>query len=186
QGLDVAIIRAQGEVSKNGRTDYNRDILQRAMKLNPDLQVLLTFWQPRSSEHPETEYWLDVKKINGSEQFALKPYRQDEWADEMVRRIQQYREWGINVPVIGVQNESNWSHPGTQTCRWDPQELRTFIEQKLKPRLKQAGLGQIEIAAPDLAFIGPGASEIQNFMATLQSPAVDIAAYHMYDSYPDG
>ncbi|MDG2012547.1 MAG: glycoside hydrolase family 30 beta sandwich domain-containing protein, partial [Pirellulaceae bacterium] len=186
QGLDVAIIRAQGEVSKNGRTDYNRDILQRAMKLNPNLTVLLTFWQPRSSAHLETDYWLDVIKTNGGEQFTLKPNRQDEWADEMVARIQQYRDWGINVPVIGVQNESNWSHPGTQTCSWVPQELQSFIEQKLKPRLKQAGLGQIEIAAPDLAFIGPGASEIQRFIPTLQSSEVDIAAYHMYDSYTDG
>ena len=185
-GLHVSFVRAQGEVSKSGVVDHNVDILRRAMELNPELQVLLTFWQPRSAEHPETDYWLDVKSSNDSEQFVLKPIREDEWADELVSRVKQYRDLGINVTTIGVQNESNWSHPGTQTCRWDPERLRIFIEQKVKPRLREAGLQQVAIAAPDLAYVGPQASEVKYFMPALQSPAVDVVAYHMYDSYTDG
>ena len=72
-GLGVNIIRVQGEVSKTGDAERNRDVLQRATSMNPDLQVLLTFWQPRSAEHPETDYWLDVVEANGAEQFRLKP-----------------------------------------------------------------------------------------------------------------
>ena len=41
--LNITFVRAQGEVNKKGVADYNKDILQRAMKLNPDLSILLTF-----------------------------------------------------------------------------------------------------------------------------------------------
>ena len=186
KGLGINIIRAQGEVNKRGVIGHNKDILQRAMKLNPELQILLTFWQPKSSEHPEADYWLDTVEAGDSHQYVLKPRLADAWADEMVSRIKLYLDWGINVTTIGVQNESNWSHPGTQTCMWEPAALRKFISEKLKPRLKRAGLGILSIAAPDLAYIGPEASEIKRFHQTVTSPDVDIAAYHIYDSYTEG
>ena len=50
--LNVSIVRVQGEVSKTGDTERNRDVLQRAIRINPDLRVLLTFWQPRSARQP--------------------------------------------------------------------------------------------------------------------------------------
>ena len=177
--LDVSIVRAQGEVSPAGVVDHNRDILQRAMKLNPDLQILLTFWQPRSAAHLEKEYWLNVVE----EQYELKPNLEEEWADELVARIQQYLDWGINVTAVGIQNESNWSKPGTQTCRWAPERLAAFITERIKPRLKKAGLADLSIAAPDLAYVGHEASEVKRFLPTLTNPDTDIAAYHMYDSY---
>ena len=186
-GLDVSIIRVQGEVTRNGQVDHNRDILQRAVKLNPDLQILPTFWQPRSEIQLETDFWLDEVEIDGGSQYVLKPEREDEWADEMVARVKVFRdEWGLPVAAIGVQNESNWSHAGTQTCRWEPERLASFIEEKLKPRLGKSGLGNLKIAAPDLAYIGHQASEVERFLPTLTSPAIDIAAYHMYDSYGEG
>ncbi|MCP4885671.1 MAG: sulfatase-like hydrolase/transferase [Planctomycetaceae bacterium] len=184
--LEVSILRAQGEVAKNGRVDYNKDILQRAMKLNPELNVLQTFWQPRSAKQPEIDDWLDVQTLNGQEQYVLKPAMRDAWAEELVDRVRQYRDWGINVTTVGVQNEANWSHPGTQTCRWNPEELREFIQQDVKPRLRAANLGNLAIAAPDLAYIGPNASEIARYLPTITSEAVDVAAYHMYDSFTDG
>ncbi|MCP4778076.1 MAG: hypothetical protein GY880_27970, partial [Planctomycetaceae bacterium] len=186
EGLGVNIIRAQGEVSKTGGDDRNRDVLQRAMKLNPNLEVLLTFWQPKSATHPDPDYWLDVKTIGNNQQYVLKPALIDEWADELVRRVKQYRQWGINVTTVGVQNETNWSHPGTQTCHWSPNDLREFIELKIKPRLQAAGLANIKIAAPDLAYIGSEASEFARYLPVLTSPAVDIAAYHIYDSFVEG
>jgi O-glycosyl hydrolase len=183
--LEISILRAQGEVTPKGLVDQNRDILQRAMKLNPDLQVLLTFWQPKSTESQSTDHWLNVKSVHGSKQFVIKPEMREAWADEMVARVKQYRDWGVNVTTIGVQNESNWSHPGTQTCRWEPEELRDFIGDLVRPRLERAGL-QVALAAPDLAYIGHEASEARRFLPTLQSPDVDVVAYHMYDSYKEG
>jgi hypothetical protein len=60
QELKTTILRVQGEVSRKGITDKNREVLQRAMKLNPELEVMLTFWQPRSAGLLEVSDWLDV------------------------------------------------------------------------------------------------------------------------------
>ena len=185
-GLNVNIIRVQGEVSKTGDAERNRDVLQRATRVNPDLKVLLTFWQPRSVTQPGNDYWLDIVEFNGTEQFRLKSSKEDEWADEMIARVLQHQKWGVNVEVVAVQNESNWSHPGTQTCGWDPLRLANFIDQKVRPRLNAAGLSHVKIAAPDLAYLGENASEVQRFLPTLTSPGVEVAAYHMYDSFVEG
>ena len=181
--LNANIIRVQGEVTKAGLTDHNVALLQRGMAVNPSLQVLLTFWQPRSADQLEPGYWLRAEQIDGTEQYILRDDRMEQWADELVSRVKFYRTRGINVTAIGVQNESNWSHEGTQTCRWEPERLKTFIEQFIHPRLKANHLPDVMIAAPDLAYIGPDASEFKRFLPTLMSPDVDIAAYHMYDSY---
>jgi O-glycosyl hydrolase len=183
--LKTSILRAQGEVSKKGIVDHNRVILERAMKLNPKLEVLLTFWQPRSSTLLKTEDWLDEIKKGENKQYFLKPKMEDEWAKEIVSRVKQYIKWGINVTNLGVQNETNYSHLGTQTCIWDPVRLRDFIEKKLKPRLDQAGLNVL-ITAPDLAYIGYKGSELKRFLPTIRSTNVDLVAYHMYDSYKEG
>ena len=55
--------------------------------MNPTLQVLLTFWQPRSAEHLEPEYWLRAEQIDGTEQYILRDDRMEEWADELVSRV---------------------------------------------------------------------------------------------------
>ncbi len=181
--LNANIIRVQGEVTKAGLTDHNVALLQRGMAVNPSLQVLLTFWQPRSAEHLEPEYWLRAEQIDGTEQYILRDDRMEQWADELISRVQFYRSLGVNVTTVGIQNESNWSHEGTQTCRWEPDRLKTFIEQFIQPRLEANHLTDLLIAAPDLAYIGPDASEFRRFLPALMSPDVDIAAYHMYDSY---
>lgn len=183
--LKTSILRAQGEVSKKGSIDHNRLILQRAMKLNPKLEVLLTFWQPRSSTLLKTEDWLDEIQKGENKQYFLKPKMENEWANEIVSRVKQYIGWGINVTNLGVQNETNYSHIGTQTCIWDPTRLKNFIETKLKPRLDQAGLNVL-ITAPDLAYIGYKGSELKRFLPTIKSKDIDLVAYHMYDSYKDG
>ena len=183
--LKTTILRAQGEVSKKGIVDHNREILQRAMKLNPELEVLLTFWQPRSSTLLKTDDWLDEIATVKDKQYFLKSEMEDAWATEIVNRVQQYLDWGINVTNLGVQNETNYSHLGTQTCIWDPLVLKSFIEKKLKPKLVKAGL-EVLITAPDLAYVGYKGTEVRRFLPTIQSKAVDLVAYHMYDSFKDG
>ena len=183
--LKVSILRAQGEVARKGIVDHNKDVLQRAMKINPELQILLTFWQPRSVELQLESDWLQIVEGTQGDQYELKYAMEDAWADEIVRRTQQYIDWGINVTTLGVQNETNYSKVGSQTCIWDPIRLKNFIESRLKPRLVQAGL-KVKVAAPDLAYVGYQGSEITRFLPTIQSQAVDLVAYHMYDSFQDG
>ncbi|MEC8013694.1 MAG: glycoside hydrolase family 3 N-terminal domain-containing protein [Verrucomicrobiota bacterium] len=183
--LKISILRAQGEVARKGIVDHNKEVLQRAMKINPDLEILLTFWQPRSLELQNESDWLQIVEGPQGDQYELKYAMEDAWADEIVRRTKQYLDWGINVTTLGVQNETNYSKVGSQTCIWDPSRLKNFIEKRLKPRLVQTGVN-VKIAAPDLAYVGYQGSEINRFLPTIQSSAVDLVAYHMYDSYQDG
>ena len=183
--LNITFVRAQGEVNKKGVADYNKDILQRAMKLNPDLSILLTFWQPRSVKHQKIEDWLDVVEQDGGGQYYLKPSMEEAWAKEIASRVKQYLDWGIRVTAVGVQNESNFSHIGTQTCMWEPERLRKFIEGRLKPEMDKIGLNKIQIVAPDLAYVGSNGSELERFLVSSTTPSVDVVAYHMYDSYRD-
>ncbi len=184
--LRVSIIRAQGEITKKGSEDHNRDVLLRSMQNHPGLQVLLSFWQPRSRSRLQANEWLNIEGSEGQEHYVLKPSMEDAWADEITSRVRQYLDWGINVTSVGIQNESNWSHVGTQTCQWEPHRLSDFISQKVKPRFTASGLEGVAIAAPDLAYVGPEASEVQRFLPVLMNPHVDVATYHMYDSFVEG
>ncbi|MEL0099708.1 MAG: hypothetical protein VW907_09145, partial [Opitutae bacterium] len=183
--LGTSILRVQGEINKNGKDDHSREVLQRAMKINPRLEVLLTFWQPRSPELLKVSDWLDVVEWRGDQAYVLKPAMEDAWAEEIIRRTKQHLDWGVNVTTLGVQNETNYSNLGSQTCIWDPMRLRNFIDKKLNPLLQKAGL-KVKIAAPDLAYVGYQGSEVSRFLPTIKSDAIEVVAYHMYDSYKDG
>ncbi|MEL0099208.1 MAG: sulfatase, partial [Opitutae bacterium] len=92
--LGTSILRVQGEVKKNGNGEHSKEVLQRAMKINPNLEVLLTFWQPRSPELLDVSDWLDIVEWRGGKVFVLKQSMEDAWAEEIVRRIREHLEWG--------------------------------------------------------------------------------------------
>jgi O-glycosyl hydrolase len=97
------------------------------------------------------------------------------WADEMVSRVELiHREWRANVVAVGVQNEPNFSQPGTPTCAWEPDRLAGFIADELAPRMRAAGLGSIPVAAPELAYVGAGAGEARKFAPAQAGPGASI------------
>jgi O-glycosyl hydrolase len=183
EDLGATIVRVPGEASRSGTPDEYRAALRRVTKLAPQAQVVLCFWQPRSAAKPRLSDWLvDL----GEKGYALKQSMREAWADEIVRRVQTIRQdWGANVRVVSVQNEPNFSVPGSLTCRWEPPALAEFTSDWLAPRLKKADLA-VQLAAPDLAYIGDGAAEAKRFHRVNAASDVSIFAYHMYDSYRDG
>lgn len=176
--LGVKFIRIQGEVTPSGIIDNTKDILDRAIKMNPQLEVLVTFWQPRSSEHLETAYWMHEHEGF----YELKKERYGEWAHEMAKRVKVIQSWGVKIAAVAIQNEANYSHIGAQTCRWNPEDLRIFVDQYVKKYFQEVGI-TAPIAATDLAYSGHLASEFKRFSPVYDSTAVDIISYHMYDSY---
>jgi O-glycosyl hydrolase len=181
--LGATIVRIPAEVAQSGDPAAYRSAIERVTKVAPEAQVMLTFWQPRSQDQTATEQWLDVDDAG---KYRLKPERAAAWADEMVARARLIsRDWGANVAAIGVQNEPNFSVPGSQTCAWEPRALAEFTAHEFAPRLAAAGLGLLPVAAPDLAYVGDGAGEAKRFAPVLAGPAVTIFSYHMYDSYKD-
>ncbi len=182
--LGGTIVRIPGEVGQSGDPEVYRDTLRRVAKIAPDARIYLTFWQPRSRRMPRPEDWLD---LDASKKYRLKPARIADWAEEMVSRIRAIRrEWGANVVAVGVQNEPNFSQPGTPTCAWEPGPLAEFIAREFAPRLIAAGLGSISIAAPELAYVGADAGEARRFAPALIGPSSTIFSYHMYDSFKHG
>ncbi|MBV9123549.1 MAG: hypothetical protein JO112_09345 [Planctomycetes bacterium] len=180
EDLGATIVRVPGEVQTSGKPEEYRAVLERVTRMAPKAQVLLSFWQPRSNAKPNVSDWLEDLGPNG---YALKPSLRGAWADEMVARIQTIRQdWGANVTVVSVQNEPNYSVPGSVTCRWEPQALAEFITRWLAPRLKKAGLA-VQLAAPDLASIHDGAAEAKRFHPVNAAREVPIFSYHMYDCY---
>jgi O-glycosyl hydrolase len=144
---------------RHGGPQAYRAVLQRVTRIAPHVKVLVTFWQPRSSSKPKTEDWLDADSSQG---YFLKPSLR-----------------GVNVVAVSVQNEPNYSVPGSQTCRWEPIVLAEFIVKMLAPRLGQSGLS-VELAAPDLAYVGEGASEAMRFHAVNKAKEVDVFSYQAW------
>src|SRR5262249_43401848 len=132
--LGATIVRVPGEISVSGAPDQYRPALRRVTKLAPRAQAVLSFWQPRSAAKPKSSDWVDEL---GEKGYALKASMRAAWADEIVQRVQTIRhEWGANVRVVSVQNEPDFSVPGAQTCRWEPQALAEFITDWVAPRLR--------------------------------------------------
>jgi O-glycosyl hydrolase len=182
--LGATIVRIPAEVPQAGDPDTYRAVLRRVARVAPEAKVYLSFWQPRSQDRTKPEDWLD---LDASGQYRLKPALRAAWADEMVARVGAIRRaWGANVVAVGVQNEPNFSQPGTLTCAWEPEALADFTVFEFAPRLAAAGLGLLPIAAPDLSSIHDDAGEARRFAPVLAGPAAGIFTYHMYDSYKDG
>ena len=61
QKLNLKYLRVQGEVTRKGIQDQNKQILLEFQKQNSNYEIVLTFWQPRSSDHLNEEFWMDLK-----------------------------------------------------------------------------------------------------------------------------
>ncbi|HEX8199315.1 MAG TPA: hypothetical protein VF590_02425 [Isosphaeraceae bacterium] len=184
EDLGATIVRIPAEVPRSGDPDAYRAVLRRVAAVAPEAQVYLSFWQPRSQDQIRPEDWLDV---DAEGKYRLKPGRTAAWADELVARVRTIRDdWAARVVAVGVQNEPDFSVPGSLTCAWEPAALANFLAAEVAPRRTAAGLGALPIAAPELAYVGDDAQEARRFAPVLASPAVSILSYHMYDSYRDG
>lgn len=99
------------------------------------LPVMLSPWSPPA-----------FMKTNGSRVGGgrLKKECYSDWAKYICRYIGEYRNRGINVTALSIQNEPN----ATQTwdsCLFTPDEERLFLKEHLYPELCDAGLQDIQI-----------------------------------------
>jgi glucosylceramidase len=89
-------------------------------------------------------------KTNGEMNHGgkLRPEYRDAWARHYVRFIQAYRQEGIDVWAITVQNEpaavQSWD-----SCIYTPEEERHFVRDHLGPAMEKAGLGHVKIIVWD-------------------------------------
>ena len=115
---------------------YILPILKQARATNPDLLFFASPWSPPG--------WM--KSTGDMIGGQLLPEHYDAYARYFVRFLQAYRDEGLPIHAITVQNEPGvdrnhdeprWRYP---SCRYTGEQERDFIKKHLGPALVKAGL----------------------------------------------
>ena len=110
-------------------------MIKRAKSIAPNMKIFASPWSP--------PYWMkDTRRMN--EGGKLLPEYYDAWARYLAKYIIAYREQGIDLWGITMQNEANAKTPW-DSCLYTAEEERDFIKNYLGPTLKREGLGHIKI-----------------------------------------
>lgn len=167
---------------------YVLPILKQALQLKPDLLFYASPWSPPA--------WMKTSRslLGGS----LAPEHAAAYARYFVKFIQAYRQEGISIHAITVQNE-----PGVDrltqaprmhypSCRYSGAQERDFIRDHLGPALRAAGLAT-EIWSYDHNYNEKPSGDDPgiDYPATVLSdpkaaPFVSGVGFHGYEGRPDG
>jgi glucosylceramidase len=152
--------------------EYVLPILKLAVKLNPQIQFVASPWSPPG--------WMKTNdRICGGK---INPEHFAPFAEYLARFVEAYREEGINVHALTVQNEPEFNPGSYPTCGWTAAQQRDFIRDHLGPALRKHGLRTL-VWCFDHNFNHP------EFPATiLRDPQaaqyVDGSAFHLYEGKP--
>lgn len=103
------------------------------------LQYLMSPWSP-------PEYMKTNKaKNNGGK---LLPEYYPLWAKYMAKYVKAYRDMGINISMLSVQNEANATQKW-DSCVYTGHEEMTFVRDHLGPAMEAAGVADTEILVWD-------------------------------------
>jgi glucosylceramidase len=155
-----------------------------AMQYQPGLEIFASPWSPPT--------WMKYPPVYNYGKLRWEKDVLEAYALYFVRFVQGYREAGLNVRQVHVQNEpdSNQKFP---SCCWTGAELRDFIRDHLGPRFKAEGLdceiwlGTIERADFD-AWVNVALSDpaARAFISGVGFQwAGQGAVQRTYDSYPE-
>mmetsp|Transcript_87572 Transcript_87572/g.271146 ORF Transcript_87572/g.271146 Transcript_87572/m.271146 type:complete len:592 (-) Transcript_87572:161-1936(-) len=114
-------------------------MVKRAMVIaNGPLDILASPWSPFP--------WMKTEpKFNSG---SLKPEYWGIWAKHFVRFIQEFRQVGVPIWGVSVQNEPA-SAGRWESCVWTAEEERDFVRDHLGPALESSGLGSVKILVGD-------------------------------------
>lgn len=133
--------------------DRDRTILipyiKAALEVRPDLQIWGSPWCPPVWMKVNNHYACRPAEVNdlpesraGEEnntQFIMEKPILDAYANYFVKYIETYREEGIDIYAVHVQNEPN-SCQNFPSCVWTAEDLNTFIGRHLGPAFEEADL----------------------------------------------
>ena len=149
------------------RFDLGRDrtelvpLLVQAARINPSLAVVLSPWSAPA--------WM---KTSGSlVGGTLRPEDDQVYADYLAKAAKEYREAGVPVTGLTVQNEPSFSPPSYPGMTLDTEQQRVLLRDHLRPALGRAGLN-LHLWALDDNF-----ERWHDADALLSDPATRAAAY---------
>ncbi|MFO7611141.1 MAG: glycoside hydrolase family 30 protein [Clostridia bacterium] len=103
------------------------------------IKLLASPWSPPG--------WMKTNKDMNHGGSLLDEYKST-WADYMVRFIKEYREAGLDIWGITVQNEPE-AVQSWDSCIFTGKEERDFVKSFLGPAMHDAGLGNVKIIIHD-------------------------------------
>jgi glucosylceramidase len=114
---------------------YKVPFIKEALKLVPEMKLFASPWSPPA--------WMKTNN-NMLRGGKLKPEYMGSWANYYVRFIEAYRDQGINVWGLTVQNEPLAVQPW-ESCIFTGEEERDFVRDYLGPTLWNAGMRDVKL-----------------------------------------
>jgi O-glycosyl hydrolase len=152
--------------------EYVLPIIKLARKLNPQLKFLASPWSPPG--------WMKTNdRICGGK---INPDHFPHYAEYLARFVEAYRDEGIDIHAITVQNEPEFNPASYPTCGWTAPQQRDFIRDHLGPVFRNHGLRTL-IWCFDHNFNHPGypASLLRDPQA---AQYIDGSGFHLYEGKP--
>ena len=148
---------------------YIIPFIQDALKVNPNLKFLASPWSPPS-------FMKNTKRLNFGGKL-LDKYKQT-YAEYLVKFIQAYKELGININYMTVQNETNaimlW-----ESCVFKPEEEAEFVATYLAPTFKKYNINT-KILVYDHNKEKLFKRAIDEFKNPAAKECIDGIAFHWY------
>ena len=149
---------------------YVIPLVKAAQAVNPSLQFLASPWSPPA--------WA---KTNSAMEHGghLKRNAYNEWARMIARALLEYRDAGIDIGRITVQNEPQ-AKQKWESCLYSAKQERTFLHNSLKPALREAGLGHVKTLIWDHNKEGALDRAVEIMRERQFTDEVDGVAFHWY------
>ncbi|MEG2404464.1 MAG: glycoside hydrolase family 30 protein [Oscillospiraceae bacterium] len=119
--------------------EYICPLIEDAMKLVPDLKLLLSPWSPPAYMKTNQE------KNHGGE--LISEYK-EQWAKYMCKYIKEYKQKGYNIFAVTVQNEPN-AVQKWDSCVYNAAQEKDFVKNYLGPQMQKENLDDVALTIWD-------------------------------------
>ena len=192
--LQLDILRVQNVYQHAGANwtssfnDFRNTYIAGTNALGRDVKVLLSAWTPPASLKSHNNLWGTYNGVQGTlAKDTAGNYRYADYASWWKDSVDYYRNNGIRVDYVSIQNEPNW-HPEYNGCAFEPSEDSTVagynkaLDAVWREFAESYGVGGV----PNM--IGPetiGINRADEYIdALIHSDRMYGYAHHLYQGSP--
>jgi len=149
------------------RDQKSFDLLEAAQHINPGLKIIASPWSPPA--------WMKTtKNLRGG---SLNPAHYGDYARYLVRVIREYRNFGLHIDTLSIQNEPGYSTADYPSMGMTTREQIRFTRGFLLPELRRQGVS-VGVLVLDHNYNMYG--DVNSLLGDLASD-VRGTAYHCYE-----
>lgn len=146
-------------------------VLQEILTINPNVKIIAAPWSPPA--------WMkDSNSLVGGS-FVYTDENATALTEYFRRFIQSYKDYGIPIYGVSVQNEPQTQQP-YPSCYWKGSDLGNFIKNYLSPMLYKEHTG-VKIIGHDHNYINEIPNHIEDGLANGNANYIDAMGYHFYN-----